>query len=158
MDGKLIVVEHNDPNPKNQSRTDTVLWRKLPVQHKIVKFNEDFKPSESFDVPFPGDITCTVYNEKAGLIFYLHNGKKMTIFDVKNNQVISQENEKKDKGFPLCLEKYKNGIVYCGGPNLLVYLSVSDGKVIREDIEVKSAGVGGNLSIKHCENGWYLFN
>lgn len=52
INGQLIVVEHDDPNPKGRARADTVLWKKLPVKHRIVKFDKEFKPAETFDLKF----------------------------------------------------------------------------------------------------------
>lgn len=54
----------------------------------------------------------------------------MTIFSPKTNEIIVHENDKKDKGFPLCLEKYKDGILYCAGPNILAYLYL-EGSVVK---------------------------
>lgn len=107
-----------------------MLWKKLPVKHRVVKFDSDFKPAETFDFLIPGDITCTVYNKANPSIFYLHNGRKMTVFNPLTNEIIAHENDKKDKGYPLCLESYKNGVIYCAGPNLLAYLYL-DGSVLK---------------------------
>lgn len=80
------MIEFNDPNPKGRKRKDTVLNKKLPVTNRIVKFSEDFSTSSAFDVKSEGEIICAAQSD--GIIYYLHNSKRATIFDIKREKVV----------------------------------------------------------------------
>ena len=41
--------------------------------------------------------------------------------------------------------------MYCAGPNVLGYLYLNGSTIERDNILIKSLGVGGNLSIKAAE-------
>ena len=36
---KVYMIEYDDPNPKGKPRTETVMNKKLPVTHKILKWD-----------------------------------------------------------------------------------------------------------------------
>jgi hypothetical protein len=56
--------------------------KKLPITNRIIKFTPTFTQSFCYDIKSEGEMICAAQNN--GIIYYLHNNKKMTIFDAKN--------------------------------------------------------------------------
>jgi hypothetical protein len=55
--------------------------QKLPITNRIVKFNHEFVVTSTHDIKEEGEIISATQNK--GIIYYLHTGKKLTIFDIK---------------------------------------------------------------------------
>ena len=61
------------------------------------------------------------------------------------------------KSFPHLVENYQNGVVYPMAANKLGHVTYDKDthKINFDVIEIKSTAIGGNLSLKFCEEGIY---
>jgi hypothetical protein len=101
---------------------------------------------------------CAVSN--GNLIFYLHPGRKITVFD--NEENFTLEKSLPGKSIPFMIERYKEGFIWASTQNELTYAKMDKTQkdLVFETISLKSPGIGGNLSIKPLKNdeGFFLFN
>lgn len=120
--------------------------QKLPIVNQIVKLSLDFKVKHKYSIVGEGQVICATRNK--GVIYYLQTTKRITIFDVSKE--MAYELALSTKSMPHILENYKDGIVYPAESNKLVYLQYDfdTHKLNQQFIDIKSLGIGGNLSLK----------
>ena len=89
-------------------------------------------------------------------IYYLHEGKKMTILDWEHEKC--EEVEFKATSAPHLVEAHRDGVMFCSKSNELTHLVWKEGKTKISKLNIKSIGLGGNLSLKPQGDNFYLFN
>ena len=63
-----------------------MMAQKLPITNRIVKFNDKFAVVFTDDIKEEGEIISATQNK--GIVYYLHTGKKLTIFDIKRERKV----------------------------------------------------------------------
>jgi len=101
-------------------------------------------------------VICTARN--ATTIFYLHNDKFITVYDIQARKLYEYDNTGL-KSILMCVEAYKRGVVFVSASNKLTYIFVDGGKLHEEHIDVKSPALYANFCLKFNEDkGLFGFN
>jgi hypothetical protein len=124
----MVVLEYRNPNPKGKTRKDTVLEKKLPITNQILRF-KNFTQASSLKIPHDCEVICACRNEYT--IFYLHNDKFITIYDMATNNLYEYDCRQL-KSILMCVEKYKQGAIFVSGSNKMTYISIENGKIHEE--------------------------